>query len=365
MKIFKKDLVVTQVKSATTPSDDQLAVINKFTRRTYEAKELYILKLAMAHNGIDLDEERFNESMLKDFAETGIGKVFMTDHEKKVKAVRGLFFGSEVQVMSPPEFKALTDEEIVLPEGVKDAHVVLMDVYIPRAGIDEKELALIDAGVIRFVSIGFSASGLKSVKDSKGIAYKEYTGRGKMREGSLVWLGAQPGAGVINKDAGGDDNDPPSDGKKEDEKDMEIFAKMAAICGKRIKDEEEALGFTKELMNEVKTLKEEATTLKAFAEDGKAYRKGLIDEAVRLSVMVGKCDRTPEAGEKEAAFLASWPLDRLQAEKKALEAQAREKFPTEFTIPATTGKDKTSTTAGERLLDRCKAMAEAASGKKG
>lgn len=366
MKTFKKELTGIHVKSASTPSADQLAAINKFTRRPYAAEELYTLKLMLAHNGIDRDNERFPEAMLKDFADSGVGKGLLTDHGRSVKSARGLFFCSEVVTMTPAEFKAMSGEDIVLPDGVKEAHVLSMDAYIPKDGIDEKELALIDAGVIRFGSIGFGAGGRKSATDGKGAKYEEYTGKGTMREGSLVWLGAQPGA--IVKDAGGDDNDPPSDGKKEDEKDMDIFAKIAAMCGKKIKDEDGALDYVKELMDEVKTLKEEVTTLKAFAEDGKAHRKSLVDEAVRLSALVGDCDKSAEAGKKEAEFLSTWPLDRLKSHVTALDARARKEHPTEFSLPAHDTKasgDRGTTGESPIVADAKKRKAAAAASKKG
>ena len=88
--------------------------------------------------------------------------------------------------------------------------------YIPKEGVDPKTLVKIDAGVFDFASIGYRAERLVPITDQKGtILYYEYQGRGEATEGSLVYLGAQYGAGIKSlEDAPGADSVPGNDPEK-------------------------------------------------------------------------------------------------------------------------------------------------------
>ncbi len=174
---------------------DMLAKINKYAMKTLSADDVYVRKFLMAHNGIDRDTERFPESLLDDFVRTLPGKSFLEVHDR-TKLPLGRYFDSFSEEMTKDNFKALTGEDIILPEGMETAKVVYGLVYLVKADFNDKLISNLEAGVYSHASIGFGASGLQPIKgDYDQTLYHEYVPPGEAREGSIVYLGAQPGAG--------------------------------------------------------------------------------------------------------------------------------------------------------------------------
>ena len=185
--------------SPSAPTEEQLQKINQFTRRPFTADEVYIGQLRLANNAIDRDGERYNEEVLQHFNQTIVRKTFLLDHGKYDMGEKGVgkFFDSAIEAVSLDEAKSITGEDIELPSGVTDVLFLSPWFYIPKEGVDPKTLVKIDAGVFDYASIGYRAERLVPITDQKGsILYYEYQGRGEATEGSLVYLGAQHGAGV-------------------------------------------------------------------------------------------------------------------------------------------------------------------------
>ena len=145
--------------SPSVPTAGQLEKINQFTRRKFTADELYIGQLRLAHNAIDRDDERFSEFTLQGFAETAGRKTLLFDHNRDVKdnAV-GKYFDVEVEKMPLAQAVSELGEELKLPEGMTEVMIVSPWFYIPRAGVDEKDIIKLDAGIYDFASIGFSGT---------------------------------------------------------------------------------------------------------------------------------------------------------------------------------------------------------------
>ncbi|MBM4056059.1 MAG: hypothetical protein FJ264_15610 [Planctomycetes bacterium] len=188
--------------SPTNPAPTQVEMINQFTRRKFTAEEIYIGQLRLAHNAIDRDEERFSEEVLERFKETIVRRTMLFDHAKydsKTNAI-GKFFDVEYETMPIEQAREILGEDIQLPKGVAEVKILAPWFYIPVEGIDKQLLVKIDAGIYEYASIGFRAESRVPVTDKNGnILYHEYRGTGKNTEaleGSLVYLGAQPGMGV-------------------------------------------------------------------------------------------------------------------------------------------------------------------------
>jgi hypothetical protein len=148
----------------------------------------------MAHNAVDRDKERFSEPLLDDFARTLPGKSLLNGHDRYTLPM-GLFFDAFTEELTPEQFKALTGEEARLPEGVTMVKVLWGWVYMLKAEFNASTTANIDAGIYRHASIGFRATDITPVKGPyDNILYWEYVPPGEALEGSIVWLGAQPGA---------------------------------------------------------------------------------------------------------------------------------------------------------------------------
>ena len=173
---------------------DMLDKVNGYALTTQKEEDVYCRRYLMAHSGIDRDRERFSEDILEDFARTFPGKSFMIVHDTS-RLPLGLYFDAYTEEIAPEKFNELTGEEIRLPEGIKTATVLWAWAYLVKADFNAQQIANIDAGVYRHVSIGFSASKRVPVSDANdNVLYEEYLSPGETREGSIVYLGAQPGA---------------------------------------------------------------------------------------------------------------------------------------------------------------------------
>jgi hypothetical protein len=192
--------------SSSKPTDDQLKLINRFTRTPFTADDMYVGQLRLANNCIDRDNERFSEEVLQRYAATAIRKTMLFDHGRNVQAgAVGKFFDVMIEKMPLQQANAETGENFQLPANVTEVWFLTVSFYIPVKGVDEQTLVKIDAGVYDFASIGFRCESMVPVMDKDGkILFWEYRGTGprtEMTEGSLVYLGAQHGMSVKGLDS--------------------------------------------------------------------------------------------------------------------------------------------------------------------
>lgn len=328
-------------------SEGQMAKINKFALVTLKEDQVYVRKYLMAHNGIDRDNERFHEDMLEDFAKTLPGKGFFVEGHPsswsgKGGPGEGRYYDAYTEEMSAEQFTVLTGEEIKLPDGIKKAKVLWGEAYLLKLESNSDTLAKIDGGIYSYVSIGFKAP-IFDVTDERGNRnYAEYRPKGEAMEGSLVWLGAQPGASVmknVNTNANVETHDraslPMDHGTILEGREMkEFLKKLSEKIGKAF-SEERAVDEIASLITEKDTRIKE---LEPHAVDGKAYRKHLIDDVLKYGALIDEVHSDAEAQKKEAEFLNGWPIDRVKATRDKYETRARVKFPDTFTFR---GKDET------------------------
>lgn len=161
-----------------------------------------------------------------------------------------------------------------------------------------------------------------------------------------------------------------------------MFEKQLAVLGARfgrnfkaetLADDITALFGEKE--TRIKELEGKMPGLESAAADGLAFRKGLVETAIKSGVLLGEI-KTDEASQKaEETFLMTVPIDRLKAMAGKAEAAARTKFPDKFEIPSQDQADRdrkdaesaaASGSAGagkDSLSEEAKKRAEAAKGK--
>ena len=215
----------------------------------------------------------------------------------------------------------------------------------------ESLLMDIEGGIASFVSIGFSAEKWLPVTDKDGnVLYHEYSGKGEALEGSIVWLGAQQGAAITKAARQGVHIEDEEDKSKKQEDNMENVKKMLHL--KADAAEDDVIKVLKEKQARLDALEaiDEALAdnnsagkiaeLKAHAADGKAYRKNLVDDAVRFGALIGEVPTDAEAQKKEVEFIAAWPLERIKAMRDKYEAIARVKFPAQFIIQSKDEEDR-------------------------
>ena len=83
---------------------------------------------------------------------------------------------------------------------------------------------------------------------------------------------------------------------------------------------------------------QEIEGLKTSAADGNAYRKSLVDDALRFGALIDEVPSDESGQKSEGEFLESLSIARLKATRDKYETRAREKFPTHSVF---TGKDET------------------------
>jgi hypothetical protein len=333
---------------------EMLEKINRFTLTPLKAEDVYVRKLLLAHNCIDRDNERFPETMLDQFATTIVGKSLLVAHNRK-ETGSGLFFDAFTEEITPEQFKSLTGESLRMPDGMERCKCLWAWFYTLKTPGSEEWLKWIDGGIIRHCSIGFAAADLVAIrKEPNGPAlYWEYVPPGEALEGSLVWLGAQPGA-TIQKAL------QPEIKKTEEEKSMkEFLARLGRALGlSKALEEDTAVEAVKSALDakdaEIAALKR----LEPLAEEGKAYRKGLVDDTIKMGTLIEEVPSDAETQKKEAEFLATLPIDRLKMLRDKYEARARGKFPTHSIF---TGKDQSDR---EQRGKEGEALAKETKGKK-
>lgn len=333
-KQFQKQFGVAGSKSVSGAdiTAAMLAKINGYALKELSADEVYVRKVLLAHNAIDRDNERFPEPLLDNFAATLPGKSLLFGHDRRNYFPLGLFFDASTESMTADQFKAITGEDPRLPEGITQVKVLWGWFYIAKTGSAEDMIANIEAGVYRHVSIGFAAADLNGVKKEINgpVLYWEYVGPGEALEGSLVWLGAQPGATAQKalKDQ--------EDHTQEEQTMKGLIMLLAAMGVKTLTDtatEEQVAAGVKALIAEKDA---QIKALEKAADEGKAYREDLVTQYTAAKAKLGEVAETEEAQKGLKAVAAGYPLDFLKGELKHLQARVETKFPAEH---QTTGDD--------------------------
>ena len=309
-----KTVTPTFRKEAGNATPEHLAVINRFALAELTAEQVYVRTAYLAHNAIDRDGEVFDDALLDSFALTLVGKGLFVKHPGSWDGDSGpgvgRWFSARTVTMSLDEARvALHEPNLKFPPSTQMAKLLETSAYLPRSGKNADLIADIDAGVAGDVSIGFRATDRSAVTDTAGntIAMR-ILGPGEALEGSLVWLGAQPGARV-HKSANRNELAQETDMDPKELKALQDNFAAAEPKAKNYDAIEKAIG--KELADNPAALKQAVT-------DAKIYRDGLIDSIVaaeRLGGMVG--DDEKAVTEAKSGY-ADWPISKLRAWKEKL-----------------------------------------------
>lgn len=348
MTIQHKQLQFKAVKAAGdgTPTANELALINGYALRELSADEVYVRRMYLAHNAIDRDSDSFSKGLLDDFARTLPGKGVFVKHpggwDGDSGPGEGVFIAAEVVKMSIDEAKALLGEELEFLPGDEQALLLKATYFIPRIEGDAENKRLItkiDTGVIRFVSIGFTADHRQPFEAPGGkFLANVLHGPGEALEGSFVWLGAQPGA--RNAKALGNDQE------EEDMSAEQIKALEAQV--KTLKDDNAAaVQLAEENATKAKAfdgikavagdLADDAKGMKAAIEAGNEYRKSLVDTIIAGKRHMKMLGDTPEEVATAEDFYKAMPLPMLKKEAEAYAKTATGGGSIQGSDPNTTG----------------------------
>lgn len=218
--------VVSKSLGADNTNDD-LTLINKLSRKTLTAEDVYIFPVVMCDNEVDRDLERFTADTLKELADMYVGTTVITDHKPMASNQRARIFATSLE----------TNESVKVENG-EPLTKLIARVYMLNNQANEDVIANIEAGVLKEVSVGCNVA-----RAECSICGKEFYGpdcghiKGKMYgeklcvvrlqnakdayELSFVAVPAQRGAGVTKWYKGTD--------KKGAEKKVDILDKIKAL----------------------------------------------------------------------------------------------------------------------------------------
>ncbi len=130
------------------PTEQQLELINKLSRRPLTADEVYVFSVVLCDNEVDRDNERFTIDALYGLSKLYIGKTGIFDHSMQGRDQCARIF--ECHVESDVGQQTSTGEAY---------HFLKAAAYMPRTESNRDLLLEIDAGIKKEVSVGCSAAG--------------------------------------------------------------------------------------------------------------------------------------------------------------------------------------------------------------
>lgn len=196
------------LKSAFSPEEADLEQINRFTRRPFDAGEVYTFRLVLCDNEVDRDWERFNSQALYPLAELFRGKTGIFNHSMDAATQSARIYDTAV---IPVEGKRTRCGEPYCQLVAK--------AYMPRTQGNRDLILEIDGGIKKEVSVGCAMGSATcsicgadlqngSCGHEKGQTYNGQlccTVLGDPKdayEWSFVAVPAQPAAGVTKAYAG-------------------------------------------------------------------------------------------------------------------------------------------------------------------
>ena len=126
-----------------TVGDDELELINRFTRRNLAKNEVYAFSVVLCDNDIDRDGERFTTDSLYELEKLFVGKTGIIDHNPSAKNQTARIFSCKVEKIDGQK-TALGD----------DYYRLKARAYLPVCESNRDIILAIDSGIIKEVSVG-------------------------------------------------------------------------------------------------------------------------------------------------------------------------------------------------------------------
>lgn len=123
-------------------TDELMTKVNKFTRKSLTADEIYVFPVILCDNEVDRDNERFSINSLHKMAELFIGKTGIFDHNPKGENQTARIFDTEV--------KTYTDKVTSAGEPYT---CLIGKAYMVKTGKSADLIAEIDGGIKKEVSV--------------------------------------------------------------------------------------------------------------------------------------------------------------------------------------------------------------------
>ena len=301
------------------PDTQQLAEINRFTRRSLKAEEVFVFSVILCDNEIDRDHEQFTVESLERLGGLFVGKTGVFDHNPKAQNQSARIFETR-----------LVKEALQNSQG--EPYCCLKAwAYMLRTEKNADLIREIDGGIKKEVSVGCAVEELQCSicnKDQKkeACAHKKGKRYGKTLcyyrlitpsdayEWSFVAVPAQKNAGVVKR--------------------YGANAHAGAILLEKWVEAEEDTPLNEA---QARSLREQCKALRTFAEAGEEYLGSLRQEVIKLALL---SQPELEAGVMEAVA-GGMSLPQLQAFRKAFLQTAARHYPVTTQLGrADTGRPK-------------------------
>ncbi len=298
---------VIKNKEKSTVSQQELELINQYTRRELSADEVYTFSVVLCDNDVDRDFERFTVEALFVLEKLFVGKTGVFDHNPKAQNQTARIYSCKVEAIEGRK------------TGTGDDYFRLCaKAYLPKSEKNKDIILSIDSGIQKEVSVGCAVEKVicsvcgKEIKSTgcNHIKGKTYNGKlcyGEMinptdaYEWSFVAVPAQRQAGVIK-------------GFNKNRKDMNMTEIIKAL------ENSQEISLSQ---HESKKLFSYIEQLKKQAQDGIAYRNALESEVIKLSLIV-----QPEISQKTIESIVSkLSIEELKEFNYAFEKKAAQIMP--------------------------------------
>lgn len=282
-EMIKKEVfsgaVADDVNSAVT--DEELKLINAYTRRELSAEEVYVFSVVLCDNDIDRDNERFTVESLFVLEKLFVGKTGIIDHNPSARNQTARIFSCGVEAVSGMKTKTGDDYFRLKARA-----------YMPKSEGNRDIIAAIDSGIIKEVSVGCAVEktvcsicgeDMERCVHNRGENYGGKICCGELvnpydaYEWSFVAVPAQKNAGVTKS---------------------HLNNRKEMTMEKILKNLDEERGFSLS-ETDCKKLKSYVDNLRQLAKDGAYYRESLTSGVVKLSALV-QPDISRETMEKVA-----------------------------------------------------------------
>ncbi|MBE6772862.1 MAG: hypothetical protein E7544_01425 [Ruminococcaceae bacterium] len=185
-----------------TPDENELSLINTYTRNPLSAEEIYCFSITLCDNEVDRDFERFSVKALEELSELFIGKTGISDHDMSSRNQTARIYKTWLEKDSTKKTSAGEDYVALKAKA-----------YMLRNSDTESLVAQIEAGIKKEVSVGCSMKSMvcsicsKDMKAhecnhikgkyyGKKLCYGILSQAGDAYEWSFVAVPAQKNAGV-------------------------------------------------------------------------------------------------------------------------------------------------------------------------
>lgn len=191
------------IKNASVAVEEELELVNRYTRRKLNADEVYLFTVALCDNEVDRDFERFTVEALFELERLFVGKTGIIDHDPSAMNMKARIISCAVEA---PENRKTTLGD--------DYFRLTARAYIPKNDHTAELIELIDTGIIKEVSVGCAVTHTRcsvcgeemhspACSHRKGQlygserCYGELSGVSDAYEFSFVAVPAQRDAGVV------------------------------------------------------------------------------------------------------------------------------------------------------------------------